>query len=67
MAQIIKFRKKEDSEKAKRVKALVHGRIRTFTCDYCGEDFEVVDEKYPNRCPGCGLRISGWNKSEDDT
>ena len=63
MAQIIKFQKKTDKE---RVKALVKGRIKVFTCDTCGTDIEVINEVYPKKCPGCGYEITQWNKSEEN-
>lgn len=66
MAQIIEFKKKEKKVMS-RTEALVKGRVRVFTCDSCGEEFEVIDDKYPDYCPGCGLEIETWNKSEDDT
>ena len=62
MAQIIKFQKRNDAE---RVKALVKGEIRTFTCDTCGADIEVINGVYPKKCPGCGLEIEHWNKLEE--
>ena len=68
MAQIIEFvRKKKMSDDAKRWKAIAKGRIRHFTCDDCGADIEVINEDYPDLCPGCGRFISGWKKSEENT
>ena len=63
MAQIIKFQKRNDAE---RVKALVKGKIKVFTCDTCGTDIEVINEVYPKKCPGCGYEITQWNKSEEN-
>ena len=34
-------------------------KLEEYTCDSCGEDVEVIDGEYPERCPGC-LRIITW-------
>lgn len=65
MTQIIEFRKRE--KVTNRVEALVKGKIEEFTCDSCGADIEVIDGQYPDKCPGCGLSIVGWNKTEECT
>ena len=70
MAQIIAFnvgRRNGKTLEQERLKALVKGRIRYFTCDDCGADIEVINEKYPDRCPGCGRNITQWNKAEENT
>lgn len=68
MAQIVEFRKKEQMMyKAKRYKALATGNIRTFTCDTCGTEFEVIDDEYPDCCPGCGLEIENYQHAEEQT
>ena len=67
MAQIISFVKKQSTVKeAERWKAIAKGQIRHFTCDDCGADIEVINEQYPERCPGCNRIISGWKKSEEN-
>ena len=63
MAKIIEFKKMKGKN---RTEALVKGRIRTFTCDTCGEEIEVINEEYPDCCPGCGLEIETWKKSEEN-
>ena len=71
MAQIIAFnvgrRNGKKLLEAERWKAIAKGRIRHFTCDDCGADIEVINEDYPDLCPGCGRFISGWKKSEENT
>lgn len=65
MAQIISFvKRKQVSDNAERLRALVEGRIRHFTCDDCGADIEVIDKNFPKKCPGCGLEIIGWKSEE---
>ena len=67
MAQIISFVKKQKTtEEANRWKAIAKGQVRHFTCDDCGADIEVINEDYPDLCPGCGRFISGWKKSEEN-
>ena len=70
MAQIIAFnvgRRNGKTLEQERLKALAKGRIRYFTCDDCGADIEVINEQYPDKCPGCGRVISSWKKSEENT
>ena len=66
MAQIIEFRKKTSSS-AERYKALAKGNIKTFKCDNCGTDFEVINNKYPDCCPGCGLVFTDFKHIEENT
>ena len=67
MAQIFEFRKKEQmTYKAKRYRALAKGNIKVFTCDMCGEEFEVIDGEYPECCPGCGLEFIEFKHIEEN-
>lgn len=67
MAQIIEFRRKEKIfSNAERYKALAKSKIRVFNCDNCGEEFEVINDVYPDKCPGCGLRFTMFNHSEEN-
>ena len=65
MGKIIEFknrmRKVSDAE---RLRALAEGRLRQFDCENCGEVIEVIDDKFPNICPGCGLELE-WEESEE--
>lgn len=65
MAQIIEFKKPGKKKSVNRVEALVKGRIRVFTCDECGATIEVVNDKYPDKCPGCNREITKWKNSEE--
>ena len=73
MAEIINFKAYNTSIKKCvnetshrfRLKALSEGRIRTFTCDNCGQEFEVLYDKFPERCKGCNL-IFDWERSTYD-
>ena len=50
-----------------RFKALAEGLIESYTCNNCGEDFEVYDNELPEKCPSCGVYFV-WddeNKKED--
>ena len=65
MAQIVEFKRYEKKlSVAERYKALAKSQIRTFTCDTCGADIEVINGVYPDSCPGCCLKITNWNKAE---
>ena len=67
MAKIIEFKKKETKvSDAERYKALSKGEVRIFTCDICGEEFEVINGKFPKSCPGCGLEFESFNKLEEN-
>ena len=66
MAQIIKFRPRESND-ARRLKALVKGKIDVYMCDTCGEEFEVIDGEFPKTCPCCNITITQWNSEENDT
>lgn len=66
MAQIISFiPKKKVSDDAKRWKAIAKGQFTVYTCDNCGERFEVINDEYPDTCPGCGLRFTKFNQTEE--
>ena len=71
MGQIIEFKKREKKKSvrvndAERYKALVKGKIDVFTCDNCGSDIEVINGVYPERCPGCGLKIAHYDETEEN-
>lgn len=66
MGDIIQFnpqyiRKDKSMSESERLKALVQGKIESFTCNTCGEHFDVYNENYPECCPGCGAKIR-WNE-----
>ena len=46
-----------------RVEALMKGEIEIYSCNDCGEDFEVMFEDFPEKCPHCG-KIIDWESSE---
>lgn len=62
MAQIIEFKKRQVN-KADKYKAIAKGKYEEFICDNCGADIEVINGLYPEKCPGCGLRITQWNSA----
>lgn len=59
---IIQFRPRERGSK-NRVEALMKGEVETYTCNDCGEDFEVLFENFPEKCPHCN-RVIDWESSE---
>lgn len=65
MAQIIEFRRRDKKEEMSRTEALVKGKIDVYRCDSCGKEFEVINDVFPDTCPGCGVVISVWNDSEE--
>lgn len=68
MAKIVEFKRREKKmDSVDRYKALSKGNIRTFICNTCGESIEVINGVQPERCPGCGLRISNWKRAEVNT
>ena len=66
MGTIIQFRRRQvKSDDAERVEAMVKGNIEVYTCNTCGEDFEVLNSRFPKTCPCCGVEIDEW-RSEDE-
>ena len=65
MAEIIKFRQREHRDKPNRFEALVKGQIEVYRCDMCGENFEVLFGKKPERCPHCMRYFTGWNEEKE--
>jgi len=64
MAQIISFiPKKKMSVEAKRWKAIAKGQLTAYTCDVCGERFEVINDDYPDACPGCGRTFTKFKEN----
>ena len=64
MAQIISFVKKQRAtEEANRWKAIAKGQIAVYICDVCGERFEVMDDDYPDACPGCGRTFTKFKEN----
>lgn len=62
VVEFAKFRPKQKVSDAERLKALVKGNIREFTCDTCGGDIEVINNKFPKKCPCCGVDIEFWDE-----
>lgn len=63
MGEIIQFSPKQTHLNRNRIEALSKGNIRTFECCECGEEFEVLFDKFPDECPHCHRRIN-WEESE---
>ena len=59
---IIQFKPRVKGSK-NRVEALMKGEIEVYSCNACGEDFEVMFEDFPEKCPYCG-KIIDWESSE---
>lgn len=61
MGEILQFKPmsktKEQISGKERYKALAKGKVKGFTCNNCGEHFEVYNEDYPKCCPGCSAKI----------
>ena len=70
MGKIIAFnvgrRNGKTQLEAERWKAIAKGNIETYSCDMCGADIEVINGKFPDKCPGCGLSILHWNDTEEN-
>ncbi len=58
--QHVKTMKSQSIKGGERVKALARGEVQVYICDNCGEEFEVISDNYPDKCPGCKLRITSW-------
>ena len=65
MGQIIEFSARKNS-KHERVEALVKGNIECYVCEDCGGDIEVINNKFPTRCPNCGVLILEWDNTEEE-
>ena len=63
---IVQFEPKK-VRSSNRIEALVKSQIRTFNCDECGGEFEVLFNKFPNECPHCGLKFDWENSTYDRT
>lgn len=50
MGEIIMFLPR--LQRRKRIEAMMKGTLEEYSCDNCGEDIDVIDGKYPDRCPG---------------
>lgn len=69
MTKIISFAKyhsKAGDKEAKRYKALAHNKLQEFTCNNCGNDFDVIDDEYPEVCPICLMVLDYGDLWEDD-
>ena len=67
MAEIISFMDSiKRRDEMSRAEALAKGRIKYFSCDDCGADLDVINDEYPDRCPGCGLLIAHWNYADEE-
>ena len=65
MGNIIQFapRSKKVSTNTNRVEALVKGELDVYICDTCGEEFEVVFDNKPDKCPHCN-RVICWENEK---
>jgi len=64
MGVIVEFKpvkKKIKSDSAKRIEALIKGKIEAYTCDNCGGHFEVINDDFPTHCPCCGMEME-WDE-----
>ena len=61
MGEIVQFRPRQTKE-INRVEALMKGQVETYTCNNCGEDFEVIYNNRPDKCPNCFYSID-WGAS----
>ncbi len=60
MGVIVEFRprsKKKQSEEAKRLEAMIKGKLEVYTCNNCGKRIEVMNDEFPTHCPGCNAKI----------
>ncbi len=56
MGEIIMFLPR--MQRRKRIEAMMKGTLEEYSCDNCGEDIDVIDGDYPDRCPECQMLIS---------
>ena len=59
---IVQFKPRE-VRSGNRVEALVKGEIEVYDCNKCGEEFEVLFNDFPEKCPYCNTIID-WENSE---
>lgn len=58
MGEIVQFRPRVKQENSNnRIEALMKGQVDEYTCQNCGEDFEVLFDNKPDRCPHCNMLI----------
>ena len=63
MGVIVEFRprsKKKQSGEAKRLEAMIKGKLEVYTCDNCGGDIEVINDEFPSHCPHCNVELLEW-------
>lgn len=61
MAEIISFVKKPKKVSGNRWKAIAEDNLKVYVCDGCGEEFEVIVDNKPDKCPGCGKYINWYD------
>lgn len=67
MGKVIAFRKPERViSEQERLKALVRGNIDVYICENCHDEFEVINEKFPEMCPHCGAVITSWIDEDNE-
>lgn len=44
-----------------RLKMLAEGRLEKYNCNGCGCEMEVIDNNFPDHCPGCGDELD-WSE-----
>ena len=52
--------KQVSNEEARRLSALVTGKLEVYTCNNCGGDIEVIDGEFPTHCPHCNVELLEW-------
>ena len=58
MGKVVDFGEyKKQKDEAYRLKMLSEGKIEEYTCNSCGETFEVYDDNFPQKCPHCGVEF----------
>ena len=58
MGDIVQFRPRVKTDVShNRTEALMKGQLEVYTCNTCEEDFEVLFNDFPDKCPHCGRKI----------
>ena len=64
MGQILQFKPRYKTpavDEKTRLKMMAEGRVELYNCNGCNCEIEVIDNNFPDTCPGCGDELD-WSE-----